>query len=297
MTMGAPASLAATARGHLTQPGPAPTERMETAVGRLQVLEFSLQPGLTLIEAVAGPLTAAGFSAAQVELFGGAFGPFTYVIPAASSDAEHAAWYSAAFTPPGESRLIAGNLTFGRREGAPFLHCHAFWHEADGERRGGHVMPHDTVIAAPIAARAYGTGDVAITADFDPETRFTLFTPHQLRAPQARPRIAFARVRPNADIAAALVEICRRHGFAAGRVRASVGSLIGARFADGSQLEDYATEVFVRSGRIVPGTEGTLGAELDVALVGLTGTLAEGWLSGENPVCITFELAIEETSA
>ncbi|MEP9347744.1 DUF296 domain-containing protein [Xanthobacter sp. KR7-225] len=280
----------------LKQPGPEAAERIECAVGAARHLDFTLAPGLTLNAAIAGPLLEAGFSAAQVELSGGAFGPFTYVMPAGAQDAEHAAWYSAPFTPQGTTRLEAGNLTFGRKDGAPFIHCHAFWTEPDGARRGGHVMPHEAVVAAPIAARAFGTADVALTADFDAETNFTLFTPHQAKAAAPGRRIAFARVRPNTDICGALEDVCRRHGFAAGRVRGSVGSLIGARFSDRGPVADYATEVFARHGVVVPDGAG-LAARLDIALVGMSGVLAEGrLLSGANPVCITFEVAIEEAA-
>ncbi|MFG1361092.1 PPC domain-containing DNA-binding protein [Xanthobacter pseudotagetidis] len=281
----------------LTQPGPEAPERIESAVGALKRLDFTLEPGLTINAAIAGPLLQAGISAAQVELEGGAFGPFTYVMPAGAQDAAHAAWYSAPFSPRGLTRLEAGNVTFGRREGSPFIHCHAFWIEPDGSRHGGHVMPHEAVVAEPIAARAYGTGDVQTSADFDPETNFTLFTPHQARAADGGPRIAFARVRPNTEISAALEEICRRHGFPAGRVRGSVGSLVGARFEDRAPVDDYATEVFVRDGVIAPDGAGGLKARLDIAMVGMSGVMAEGRLAhGRNGVCITFELAVEEAA-
>ncbi|MDI4662904.1 DUF296 domain-containing protein [Xanthobacter autotrophicus] len=283
----------------IAQPGPAPQERIESAVGRLQVLDFTLEPGLTLNAAITGPLIAAGMGAAQVEISGGAFGPFTYVMPAASPDTDHAAWYSAPFTPAGETRLERGNVTFGRKEGAPFIHCHAFWTEPDGSRHGGHVMPHDAVVTAPIRARAYGAAEVETTADFDPETNFPLFTPHARMAPaEGRPRIAFARIRPNVEIGTAVEALCRRHGFAGGRLRGGVGSLIGARFTDAAPVDDYATEVFVTSGLVAPDASGAPEAQIDIALVGLTGVLAEGRLArGANPVLITFELAVEETSA
>ncbi|MFG1378007.1 DUF296 domain-containing protein [Xanthobacter autotrophicus] len=288
----------------ISQPGPAPHERIESAVGRLQVLDFTLEPGLTLNAAITGPLMAAGMGAAQVEVSGGGFGPFTYVMPAAASDAIHAAWYSAPFTPAGETRLDRGNVTFGHKEGAPFIHCHAFWTEPDGSRHGGHIMPHETVVAAPIRARAYGAAEVETTADFDSETNFPLFTPHLSPhlSPHARsvpaeggPRIAFARVRPNVEIGAAVEELCRRYGFAGGRLRGGVGSLIGARFTDAQPVDDYATEVFVTSGTVAADASGALTAQIDLALVSFTGAMAEGRLvRGANPVLITFELAVEE---
>lgn len=280
------------------QPGPAAAERLESAVGRLTVLDFTLQPGLTLNAAVAGPLLEAGMAGAQVEISGGALAPFAYVMPAASPDAAHAAWYSTPFAPAGETRIERGAVTFGRKDGAPFIHCHACWIEPDGRRHAGHILPHETVVSAPIAARAYGAAEVAVTADDDAETGFSLFTPHTLAAPQGDgPRLAFARVRPNVDIFAALEELCRRHRFAGGRLRGGVGSLVGARFCDAPQVDDYATEVFVRSGIVAPDASGALVAALDITLVGMSGVLAEGRLvRGDNPVLITFELAVEETA-
>ncbi|MEP9353134.1 DUF296 domain-containing protein [Xanthobacter sp. KR7-65] len=281
----------------VAQPGPEAIERVESAVGTLTVLDFELEAGLTLNEAVCGPLLRASMGAAQVELSGGALGPFTYVMPAAATDALHAAWYSAAFTPPGETRFERGNVTFGRKEGAPFIHCHAFWTEADGSRHGGHIMPHDTVVAAPIRARAYAAAEVETTADFDPETNFPLFTPHAAMAPQGAPRIAFARVRPNTDLFTAVEDICRRHGFAAGRLRGGVGSIIGARFETAPPVDDYATEVFITDGTVAKDAEGVLVADISLSLVGLSGVTAEGRLvRGDNPVLITFELAVEEAA-
>lgn len=282
----------------LEQPGPAGPERLVSAVGRLKVLDFTLAPGLTLNAAVSAPLLAAGFASAQVEISGGALSPFAYVMPADAPDARHVAWYSTTFSPPGETRLERGAVTFGRREGAPFIHCHATWIEPDGKRFGGHILPHEAVVATPIRARAYGCAEVEMTAEFDPETNFTLFTPRVLSAPAEGPRIAIARACPNLDLFAAVEAMCRRHGFAAGRLRGGVGSLIGARFTDAPAVEDYATEVFIRDGRVEPDGAGGLAATLEVALVGLTGVLAEGTLTrGDNPVLVTFELAVEDVPA
>ncbi|MFG1185797.1 PCC domain-containing protein [Xanthobacter aminoxidans] len=281
----------------ITQPGPVAPQRIESAVGALKVLDFTLQPGLTINAAICGPLLEAGMGAAQVEISGGAFGPFTYVMPAASPDDTHAAWYSRAFSPEGKTKLERGNVTFGRKEGAPFIHCHAFWIEPDGTRHGGHVMPHEAVVAEPIRARAYGAAEVETSADYDPETNFPLFTPHAVNAPADGPRIAFARVRPNTELFGAVEDICRRHGFKGGRLRGGVGSIIGARFHDAPEVEDYATEVFVTNGVIAPDATGMLVADISLSLVGLSGVLAEGRLvRGENPVLITFELAVEETA-
>ena len=56
----------------------------------------------------------------------------------------------------------------------------------------------------------------------------------------------------------------------------------------------FATELAVRSGIVAPGADGTLEAELDVALVDYLGGLAEGRLvRGDNPVLMTMELVLE----
>lgn len=282
----------------ITQPGPVAEERIVSAVGSLTVLDFFLEPGLTINAAIAGPLLEAGMSAAQVELAGGALGPFTYVMPATATDDSHVAWYSAAHTPAGTTAFARGNATFGRRDGGPFIHCHAFWTEADGRRGAGHIMPHDTVVAAPIRARAYASAEVETGTEFDPETNFPLFTPRALAAPMGSgPRIAFARVRPNTELCHAVEDICRRHGFAGGRVRGGVGSIIGARFQDAPPVEDYATEVFITSGTIAPAADSAMVADISLALVGYTGVMMEGRLvHGDNPVLITFELAVEEAA-
>ncbi|MFC7692024.1 hypothetical protein ACFQY5_23035 [Paeniroseomonas aquatica] len=153
----------------LRQPGPALQPRTVGLPGTARPLAFTLEPGLTLLEAVARPLRAAGFASAVLELAGGGFGPFAYVMPAPSPDASHAAWYSAAQLPAGGARLERGCVTFGERAGEPWLHAHASWQEAAG-RRGGHVLPEETRIAAPVAARAWGLEGLGFAVAADAET-------------------------------------------------------------------------------------------------------------------------------
>ena len=56
----------------------------------------------------------------------------------------------------------------------------------------------------------------------------------------------------------------------------------------------FATELAIRSGSVAPDADGTLDAELDVALVDYLGGIAEGRLMrGDNPVLMTMELVLE----
>src|SRR5215212_4877195 len=284
----------------LLQPGPIAPVRIESLEGRGQALELSLEPGLNLIEAIARPLLAAGFEGAAVRFEGGSLKPFTYLIPAASTDSRYAAYYSEPFTPAGETRLEVANVTVGRRDGQPFLHCHGLWIEADGRRRGGHPIPDQTFVASSPKVQAWAFSDVALRSEFDPETNFTLFHP----VPVDRPplcdgaRTVAARIRPNEDVSDGVEAICRKHSFAAAIVRGSLGSIIDPVFADGGRVEADTTELLVLDGVVRSDESGKLRSRLDVALVDTEGRVHEGRLTpGRNPVCITFELVIEEQAS
>jgi predicted DNA-binding protein with PD1-like motif len=273
----------------LVQPGPVHPERIESFEGHSRRLEFSLQPGLSLNDALTRPLLGAGMRSAALVFQGGGLGPFSYVMPGPPTDDAHVAYFSAPRSPAGETVVEIANATFGWRDGAPFVHCHGAWIEEGTHRRGGHMLPHETIIATATTVHAWALPDVAIEADPDPEINFTLFQPVPVAADMEGDRTIVARIRPNEDITTAIEAIARRHHMHAAIVRGSLGSLIGARFDEGSRVEDHATEVLVRSGHVHDGT-----AVLDMLVVDMEGMVHEGRLvRGDNPVCITFELVLE----
>lgn len=273
----------------LAQPGPAAWPRVASLAAHTTPLEFTLDPGLGLLEAVARPLRAAGFASAAIELRGGGFGPFAYVLPAHAPDATHAAWYSATHAPPGGARLDRGNVIFGLRKGAPWLHCHAIWHEAAG-RRAGHVLPEETVVAAPIAARAWGLSGAGFVVGPDAETNFSLFQPAPMPGPAGGTRAVVLRVRPNEDLVAAIETACRAHGITRAALRGGVGSLVSPRFAEGGGTDDIATELLVTGGGVT-----AAGGAVGVALADMQGRVHAGSVvRGANAVCITCELVLEE---
>jgi predicted DNA-binding protein with PD1-like motif len=187
-------------------------------------------------------------------------------------------------------------MTLGHRDGAPFFHCHALWTEADGRAGGGHILPEETVVAESFAVEAFGIDGAAFMAELDPETNFKLFgpIPSAFADAEATSRAFALRLRPNQDFAGALEAFCRERGIVGARLHGGVGSIIGARFADGCIVEPFATEMAVRSGVIAPGVDGALEAELDIALVDHLGGIAEGRLMrGDNPVLMTMELVLE----
>src|SRR5260370_1159752 len=102
------------------------------------------------------------------------------------------------------------------------------------------------------------------------------------------------RQRPNQDFACSLETFCRQHGIIHARLHGGVGSTIGACFTDGRTVVPFATELAMRSGSVAPGPDGTLHADLDIALVDYLGGIAEGKLiRGDNPVLMTMELVLE----
>jgi predicted DNA-binding protein with PD1-like motif len=280
----------------IVQPGPPARRRIQWVEVRGRAFSFPLEAGLPLLEAVRRGFAALGFAGGVLTIKGGALGPLAYVMPALSNTNEHAAFYSDTFRPAGITRLKLATMTLGQRDGAPFFHCHGLWREADGRAGGGHILPEETMVAEPFTVEAFGIEGAAFTAESDPETNFKLFgpVPSALAGAETTSRAFALRLRPNQDVADALEAFCRERGIMGARIRGGVGSIIGARFVDGSIVEPFATELAVRSGTIVSGMDGALEAELDIALVDHLGGLAEGRLMrDDNPVLMTMELVLE----
>lgn len=282
------------------QPGPAPADRILAVEARGRDISFDLEAGVPLLAAVEKGFAGAGFNCGVLELENIALAPLAYVIPALSTNGAHAAYYSDVRRPGGVTRITSGAMTFGRRDGQAFFHCHALWREADGALRGGHVLPDETLVAERATIAALGIGGALFDAAHDPETNFKLFEPRASEAAQeaARTRVIALRLRPNQDVAGALEDFCAARGIARARVRGGVGSTIGAGFDQGCVVDNFATEVFVRHGAIAPDARGRPQARLEIGLVDFSGAVAQGVLSrGDNPVLMTFELALQIDAA
>src|SRR5262249_34867349 len=161
----------------IKQPGPPAPERIQWAEARGRAFSFTLEPGLTLLEAARRGFAAQGFAGGTLNIKGGTLGPFGYVMPALSKTGENAAFYSETFRPQGLTHLRLATMTAGQRDGAPFFHCHGLWTEADGRSSGGHMLPEETFVAEPFAVGAFGIDGAVFAAEPDPETNFKLFGP------------------------------------------------------------------------------------------------------------------------
>jgi hypothetical protein len=270
----------------LLQPGPVHKRRIETFGAWAESLTFPLPVGATLLEAATETLVNAGWRGGTLTFTGAAFSPFRYVMPGPPDDASHVAYFSAPRAPAGITRIEQANATFGWHDGKPFLHCHAVWKEADGARRGGHILPAEAIVVEPGMLHAWGFTEIAMKTSQDVETNFRLLQPSGSSQPQAPAVVAW--VRPNEDIVRAVETIARIHQMPNATIRGSLGSLIGAQFENGTSVPDVATEVLVHAGRVTAGV-----AEIDLLAVDSRGHVHQGRLErGANPVCITFDLVL-----
>lgn len=281
---------------YIRQPG-APTEPRIVAVeARGRMIGIDLRAGDNLLQGLRRGFEREGFRGGVAHLGTLALAPFAYVMPALSKTGANAAFYSDTYRPAGVTRLEKGAITVGERDGLPFFHCHAIWHEADGKRSGGHVLPEETVVVETTRIEALAIDGATFEARPDPETNFKLFGPvaTSSQSPRTDCRVLALRLKPNQDFLGALESAAATYGIKHARIAGGVGSIIGAAFADGSVVDNFATEVFISSGQVEPGADGKPIATVSAALVDYTGALASGRLvKGNNPVLMTFELALQ----
>lgn len=290
-----------TAPRRIVHPGPEAVERSCVASARAVPLDFTVPAGEIVNAGIADGLAAAGCDGAWVDLCGGRFAPFRYVMPAGSPGPSHAAWYSETFAPEGIVTVEAAGAIVGWRDGEPFLHCHGIWTDPTGARAMGHMLPLDTRTAAPLRVRGTGLVGASFVARHDAETNFTLFAAETISrdgvsgsATGDGPHALAVTLRPNQDVGTAIAAICAEHGITEARLF-GIGSLNGGRFASGPAMDSYASELVIRDGRIGAGTSEPW---LDVSVVAMDGTIFEGRLvHGDNPVCVTFELVILPVAA
>jgi len=113
-------------------------------------------------------------------------------------------------------------------------------------------------------------------------------------------RIAVIRLKPNQDLVGGVEAACRDNGMSHAVVRSAVGSLVDSVLAygkDGTQREfkGPGIEILTLAGEVRPDSKGLPQADL-------RGTISEpsakvhggGFVRGENPICITLELVLQE---
>ena len=291
----------------IDHPGTPAPERLHSAICQGQLFEATLEPGHSLIDSVTIAMAGFGVSSAAMRLSGGSFDCFAYCMPALSKTSDHAVYFSETFRVQGEVWLETASVTYGVRDGKPWLHCHAVWREPNGRRHCGHLLPDQVRVIDKINV----TGSAVYGADFvvtpDAETNFSLFVPRVRSSHSPTPyaqipvntrQSYIVRLSPNVDVCQALETFCLDKGITSARIEGGVGSTVGAVFNDGRIVEPFVTELLIRSGEIRPDATGLPNARIDIAMVDYKGTVSEGVLArGQNPVLVTFELVIQPLDA
>ncbi|MEI8399847.1 MAG: DUF296 domain-containing protein [Alcaligenaceae bacterium] len=295
---------------HPGQPSP---RRIAAQQVELEAFSLELPARMTLMQAVAQSMHAIQAQSATFRLAGGGFEPFSYVMPALAKTSAHAVYFSDTYPVEGAVRLEAASVTFGQRDGKPWLHSHAIWLEASGRRHCGHLLPDDIQVNTPIRAQGVAVRGATFTVCPDGETNFSLFVPlKSMTQPRQTTASVTAlektstlvqtshskgyalRVAPNIDICTALESFCIERGITHASIQGGVGSTVGVVFDDGRVVEPFSTELLIRKGEIFTDARGQTQAQLDVSLVDYKGGVSEGRLArGQNPVLVTFELALE----
>ncbi len=291
----------------IDHPGTPAQERIHSAICQGQLFETTLEPGHSLIDSMAIAMRRLGVSSAAMKLSGGAFDCFAYCMPALSKTSDHAVYFSETFRVQGQVSLETASVTYGVRDGKPWLHCHAVWREPDGRRHCGHLLPDQVQVVREISANGSAVHGAEFVVTPDAETNFSLFvpriTPSHSAISHAQTSVKasssyIVRLSPNIDVCDALETFCAEKGISSAVIQGGVGSTVGAVFDDGRTVEPFVTELLIRSGEIRHDASGRPNARIEITMVDYKGTVSEGVLArGQNPVLVTFELLIQPLDA
>ena len=168
----------------LTHPGPRADLRLAhvAAHGGRQI-RLSLPPGTCLHDGLTRTLAKAGVQSAAMALVGGDLAEVAYCLPIPDPKGQVIATYGEPNVLRGVC-LLRGSATLGQdAQGAPVIHCHASFTDAEGGVRGGHVLtPHTVVGLRPVTVLVSVLDGVALRLGFDDETRLNMLKPHPIKS-------------------------------------------------------------------------------------------------------------------
>lgn len=112
-------------------------------------------------------------------------------------------------------------------------------------------------------------------------------------------RVAYARIAPNEDLVLGVEKLCLAEGFRNAFVRGALGSLVDAcldtRSGEVIEIRGPAVEIVSLAGEVRAQPDGSVRASLTGVVADTDGTVYGGpFVAGANPVCMTFEVTIEE---
>ena len=111
-------------------------------------------------------------------------------------------------------------------------------------------------------------------------------------------RLCLIRLRPNQDLSEGIEAACAENGMTRAIVRSAIGSLNDASFDAGGRrvlVEGPGLEILTLTGEVAPGPEGRPHAALSGTVCDSEGQVRGGrFRRGENVICITLELVLQE---
>lgn len=112
-------------------------------------------------------------------------------------------------------------------------------------------------------------------------------------------RVAYARIAPNEDLVLGVEKLCLAEGFRNAFVRGALGSLTDACLGtqDGRyvQVKGPAVEIVSLAGEVRSDRDGSIRAALTGVVADTEGNVHGGpFVAGSNPICMTFEVTLEE---
>jgi predicted DNA-binding protein with PD1-like motif len=255
--------------------------------------KLRLPAGVPVHQAISKALEAENIETAIIEFEAAYLSPLVYVIPAHSPDSEHVAWYSERRKPTGVAQIEHAVMSFGYDNGAPFLHCHGIWVHGDGFRGGGHLMTEESTFARDAEATVWVVAGARFERLADTETNFSLLTPvagRQSTNAMMMSRALLVRIKPNSDIHTSIEATASAYGIRHATIY-GVCSLIDCDFVDGRHMASFASEAFIKNGRLENGM-----ARLSIGVAALDARVFEGEIvRGGNVTCIACELLVVES--
>ncbi|MCR9218682.1 MAG: DNA-binding protein [Alphaproteobacteria bacterium] len=170
----------------MTHPGPADgPRRQHLAQPSRPALRFSLRPGVALQDGLLQAARRTQAPCAAFSLLAGGFARVRYWTAGPDAEGGRVATYVGETTLAAPQRLVCGAGTIGTGlDGAPLIHCHAAFADANGALAGGHLVPIDAVIGwEGLQGLLWGFDAIALSQRDDAETGHSIFKPEERTAP------------------------------------------------------------------------------------------------------------------
>ncbi len=167
----------------LVHPGiPSPIRINSRRAPSARHFRILLAPGLSLIEAFVEALRPLDVKSASATLIGGSFSPLVYFVGRKDESKRALFTYSAPINA-GSSRMLSGSATFGTAlSGDPIVHCHATFLTEIADVRGGHIVPEQSIVDAPITLLVTSLDAFEVRQAHDPETNVPLLQPFEVQS-------------------------------------------------------------------------------------------------------------------